>query len=507
LVQPNSGYNANSYGLFGEHPTANSYDSDSVIAPSVVLQQAGVSLKYVHDFGAAQVSLLSAYRHVESDSYFSLAYTNPTEVPPGYFSDLDVQVHDVGETYQEEALLTGSASKLVYTAGLFFFYSDQGYLPPGGVGVRGAGPFLGSTSTDRIAEQLTNSYAAFGQASYAIAEDTKLTAGLRYTVDYQRATEELLDGATGQPVPPPSNDGPLVSGRAHFPKITWRFALEHNFTDNIMAYLSDNRGFKSGLFNLSAGPLPTAPRGSSPASVEPEQLDAYEIGLKSEFFNNQVRVNLAAFHYKYQNIQVSKLINGTLVLFNAGSANLSGGELETLYLHQLGPGTVQLNASAAYLDAHYGEFCNGPDSRSAAEASYNGGAACDPTVNGVRAPRPYSGDLTGDTMIESPKVTYQVGADYRMPVAGNELGFNVNYSWTARFFWEPDDRIQQPSYGIVNSQVSYGFGPGGRYTAALWGHNIGNKLYYIYGVSSATFGDSFGAGAPRTYGATFWVKF
>jgi iron complex outermembrane recepter protein len=229
--------------------------------------------------------------------------------------------------------------------------------------------------------------------------------------------------------------------------------------------------------------------------------------LKSEFFNHQFRVNLSAFHYDYQNIQVSKLVGGTQVIFNAGKATLNGGELESIYLHEVGPGTLQLNASTAYLDAHYGQLCNGPDSRSVAQLTYNGGAACDPLINGVPAPRPYSGDLSGDTMLQAPKLTYQLGADYRVPVEGNDLGFNINYAWTGKFFWEADDRIQQPSYGILNSQISYRFGPGGHYTAALWGHNLRNTLYFVYGVSSTTFGDAFGAGAPRTYGATFGVQF
>jgi iron complex outermembrane recepter protein len=72
-----------------------------------------------------------------------------------------------------------------------------------------------------------------------------------------------------------------------FNKATWRLALDYQFTADLLAYLSYNRGFKSGGFNSLNIQIPP---------FRPEQLDAYELGFKSTFVDNRVRFN-GAFYY------------------------------------------------------------------------------------------------------------------------------------------------------------------------------------------------------------------
>ena len=89
---------------------------------------------------------------------------------------------------------------------------------------------------------------------------------------------------------------------ADFRKATWRLALDHQFTPDVLGYVSDNRGFKSGAFNTSVYTQP---------AVKPEVLDAYEIGLKSEYFDHRFRANLAAYYYQYKDLQVTELVAGS----------------------------------------------------------------------------------------------------------------------------------------------------------------------------------------------------
>src|SRR3546814_16058004 len=88
---------------------------------------------------------------------------------------------------------------------------------------------------------------------------------------------------------------PVPDQKTSFKKPTWRGALEHDFADDVLGYLSYNRGFKSGVYNILS--LTGAP-------VRPEIVDAYEAGLKTTFLDRKVRLNVAAFGYGFQDIQL-----------------------------------------------------------------------------------------------------------------------------------------------------------------------------------------------------------
>ncbi len=87
-----------------------------------------------------------------------------------------------------------------------------------------------------------------------------------------------------------------------------------------MGYVSFNRGFKSGGYNLL----------TPDNAFEPEKLDAYEAGLKTELFDRRLRLNIAGFYYNYSNQQVVISGNGTTITQNAASSQIYGieGNLE-----------------------------------------------------------------------------------------------------------------------------------------------------------------------------------
>src|SRR3546814_12740337 len=81
---------------------------------------------------------------------------------------------------------------------------------------------------------------------------------------------------------------------------TYRVAFDHHFTDDVMAYASVSRGFKAGAYNTL--PLQTE-------AADPEKVQAYEIGLKTELLERRVRLNGALFRSKIQIPQTMKTIN------------------------------------------------------------------------------------------------------------------------------------------------------------------------------------------------------
>jgi iron complex outermembrane receptor protein len=225
-------------------------------------------------------------------------------------------------------------------------------------------------------------------------------------------------------------------------------------------------------------------------AVGPETLDAYEVGIKSEFLDHSIRLNAAAFYYKYKGVQLTTTQVGVTSYFNAAEGRIKGGEAELTLAPRVSFGDLLINAGLSYLNAFYDSFPRGQIT----------------TPNPAGGNIQTLGDLSGNRMIRSPKWTATLGVDYSIPVGVNELGLDVSYYYNDGFFWDPDNRLAQPAYKLLNAEISYGFGPEKRYRVRAFGKNLTNQLYYFY-VAGATLVDVAQAADPRTYGIGFDVKF
>jgi outer membrane receptor protein involved in Fe transport len=185
------------------------------------------------------------------------------------------------------------------------------------------------------------SYAAFGEATYALSDELRVTAGLRYTDDRKRA----------QPFEPglftPSVGlRPLPVQSVKFQEVTGRLNLEWSpdvgFTDDTLVYASYARGYKGGGFN----PPQSAGQHLFPDAYEPEFIDALEVGAKNTLFGGRLVLNAAAFHYDYKGYQVSQIIQRTSVNVNI-DAKIWGAELEGIW--EPAPG-LRFNGALGYLD-------------------------------------------------------------------------------------------------------------------------------------------------------------
>jgi len=273
----------------------------------------------------------------------------------------------------------------------------------------------GGSVTSIVARGPTRSLAAYGQATYAFSDSTKLTAGLRYTSEHREFTFAVR--AVGQLAPGfflPTLTTLLTDDGERsktFNKLTWRLALDHQLAPDVMTYVSWNRGFKSGTFNLNDFT-------PNQAVVNPEQLDAYEVGLKSQFFDHRLQFNAAAFYYDYKNIQVD-IITGNpqspTTLQNAASERLYGLDLDVIAQPT---SNLQLRANVALLNAKYKDYQN-------ANAFIQ-----DANGNGVAI----KVDASGDRGLFAPKWTFSLGADYTAYLGdGGKLLFSTSYYRTATF--------------------------------------------------------------------------
>ena len=264
---------------------------------------------------------------------------------------------------------------------------------------------------------------------------------------------------------------------------TWRVALNHQLDDNIMIYGSYNRGFKSGLFNA------IVTGGQPEPAVNPETLDAYEVGFKGDFMNRRLRLNLAAFYYDYQDIQLVNVEVNTTRLINAAEAEVLGIELQG---QAAITDRLDLRFGVAYLDATYDSFPGCPINTPA-------DSVLGPAFSGLNIRE--SGDCNDNDMVRSPDLTANLGIYYFVPTDLGSFSGSVNAAYNDGFFWEPGNRVKEPDYTVVNAEVSWR-SIDERYEVKLYGRNLLDEEYSPY-TTEGSAGDHGAAAAPLTYGVAF----
>jgi iron complex outermembrane receptor protein len=254
-------------------------------------------------------------------------------------------------------------------------------------------------------------------------------------------------------------------------------ALDHQFTSDVLGYVSYNRGFKSGVFDALA---------YSNKPVKPEVLDAYEAGVKSELFAHRLRINGSVFDYKYQNIQIDEIENGVSTLLNAAKAKIYGADLDIAVMPFSG---LTLGSAMEYLHGRYQLFLFAP----------------------VYTPLPSGGDLpgsfngAGSTTVRSPDFVGNVTASYTVPLSIGSFDFVVGDYYNSGFFWNPDDRVKQPAYALLNASVTWS-SPKADWDVRVWGKNLTDRRYYSY-ETDQQFGDDASPAPPLTYGITAGYHF
>jgi iron complex outermembrane recepter protein len=260
-----------------------------------------------------------------------------------------------------------------------------------------------------------------------------------------------------------------------------KVGINYKINKDVLAYASYSRGFRSGGFNGRA----FDPRNLGP--YEPEKVDAFEVGLKSDFFDRTIRLNLSAFYNKYKDLQrpFPNFVgyNGTtpnpleLVTFNAAGANIKGveGELTWRPVSEL-----TLTASASYLDAKYDGF-----------ADPSSGASLD--------------DLK---LAYAPKFDSRIGAAYRLPLGAWYGELAGDYQHTSSMFVESLNSpvgFRKPT-DVVNASLTFGQ-QDGPLTVTGFVRNLTKEVYVVSAQPGDPFLNVFTINPPRTYGLTFRAKF
>jgi outer membrane receptor protein involved in Fe transport len=207
------------------------------------------------------------------------------------------------------------------------YYIDPN--PLGSVNAKGHNYFLSQNPYS------LNSYAGFGEAYYQLADDIKLTGGLRWTDDQKHFTlipSELLANGFGY-----ADMGPIDQ---EWKKFTGRFAANWtpklDFTDQTLVYASYARGYKAGGANppgavlYSYGSTTQTGVPVHPLTFEPEYVHAFELGTKNTLLDGAITFNGNVFYYDYKGYQISEIVDRTSINLNF-DATVKGAEVEATY--------------------------------------------------------------------------------------------------------------------------------------------------------------------------------
>lgn len=366
-------------------------------------------LRIEKDLGGLTLTSISAYRDGEVTA----------------LEDFDRTSADVGQTAVFEESTTYSQEFRVSNERLVagvFFYKDEAFRRDDFMWKSASLPYAlagGVNTVDSpIVDVETTSWAIFGQYEFDLSDRLSLTLGGRYTEDQKDYTLAAETTASGVP--------PVVvpyetSGELSFESFDPKASLEFRATDDVLLFASYNQGYKSGGVQFTAFREALAD-----LVFEPEDIDAYEVGIKSDLLGNTLRVNSSAYFYDYSNLQLQRveIIDGSAsaITRNAAQAEIKGAELDVTWLPT---DELLLRAGYNYLDATFKDFV-----------------------------LPLTGDdLSGNVMPNSPEHTLSATIDYQKELS-NAWSFGVGADW----FWTSEQNHDVFDNDPVTQQDSYNTG-------------------------------------------------
>ena len=455
----------------------------------------GLSATAQAELGGATLTSISAMRRGRNHSAF--------DVDGGPLNLVAIDYVAKTRTYQQEfRLASNDTEPLGWQVGAFYLRSEAS-TDQAQSGLAFAPQSLRGLAI--LSDLTTDSYAVFGEATYAITPKTRVTAGVRYTADRRK-----FDG-NQSPIFLTDAVGPTASNRAKlsYNEVTYRLALRQDITDDVNVYASVNRGFKAGSFSLQS---PLSP------PVQPQFIMAYEVGLKSELLDRRLRLNLAAYHYDIDDYQVRSAAAanpGSNLLLNAATVKVDGFDLE----FEAAPTREwRLFGGFTVLDSRYHKFGGAPvASTPQAPIVYPNPATCPAELLGTRNPGVLGagpgtggfttcfGDVSGNRTPLAPKFSASLGSSYTADV-GNEgqVRLSVLYSYNSGYVFEPDNLMKQGTFHLVNASVAYW--PRETFGIELWVNNLTDEEYAVQKLTTGT-GTTTTLGAPRTYGVNFKYEF
>lgn len=429
-----------------------------------------------------------------SDNVMLKSITSYREVDFKAGVDLDnsplpmLQTSFIVDQYQfsQEVQLTGSAMD----GALNFVLGGYGFKEKGDL--RDFVTFsAGLLQVDGPGKVDTEAYAGFGQIDWRVSDLIGISVGARYTKEnkqYDGAQADVngfnyklfnclaTDPATGNPTaacatavgfPIPSQPFryyPTAPNKQTFDDFSYKLGLQLHPTEDVMAYGSFSRGYKTGGWTTRlSNPLPVAP------TFGEEIAETFEAGVKSTLLDRRLQLNAAVFTTKYKGIQLNFQQGVSPTIQNAGDARIKGFEIEMVAAPADG---FTITASAGHLDAYYTNVL--------APAQV--------------APNPFQlGVQKGSDLPKAPSWKFNVAPRFEMAVGDGKIVALADWTHTTGMRNDTEGTILllRPTTDIVNASLQYQ-APENQWNLTVGGTNITNERYLVTGQAQIAGGQIYG---------------
>lgn len=401
----------------------------------------GAAVQWDHAFADHTLTAIGGYRGWTQDS-FSGVYSWYTPLNDGN----TIFFYDTRQYSGELRFASSTEGYIDYVAGLFVMSDDIGTglkdPDPGLAVLSTTGVVTGRQQRNWVNDTETLNYAIFGEADAHMTDRLTLTAGVR-------GTHEKVDVTiTGLPTSPSATRIVVPLGTTKdsesVENLSWRLGARWNFDADRMVYAAASTGFKGPGFNVVSAIAGNA------QPVKPEEALSFEAGVKSQFLNRRLMLNLTAFYATYEDFQTQGFVfvggstTGQIQLANAGKLRTRGFEAE-LMAH-FGEST-DLSLNATHIDGIFKEFRNAQ----CYTAQPVGPGQC--SASGSAGQQ----DLSGSRLANTPKWAVNVLGKQRFRLAGTSWGgvATLDYSWRSSVRW---DVLGSPlglegSYGLLGASL------------------------------------------------------
>ena len=342
--------------------------------------------------------------------------------------------------------------------------------------------FLDITNTGTITNlvsqggQTHKNYAAFVQLDYNLTDQLRISVGGRYTYEEKDFFSSLFR-------PAQLGVGPRINLNDNWSNFGPKVGIDYQLNDDALLYGSYSRGFKSGGFSV---------RGATAGALGPfdeEQVDAFEIGIKADWFDNRLRTNLAVYYSGYTDLQRTIITPANdpnnpqqTITDNAASATVKGFELEISAVPVDG---LSLDVAVGYNDASYDEFL------------------ADINNDGVAT------DNSDIALSRAPKWTLGMGGSYTVGL-GNAGQLTFRGDWTyvdnQNLLANGSAIGEIPSYNIMDASVKWDL-PDDRFNVTVFVKNLNDEIYQTSITNVAALFNFNQISPPRRFGVEFGFAF
>jgi len=469
----------------------------------------GLTARIDWDLTNSTLTSITAYRETDYSWSEDLAAMPFGETP---FNLIDAAVEDSDQISQELRLTSSGDGSVDWLVGAFFMEENveraENFVGSFGPPIAAQGFVLLDGDIIYAQDAKTTSTALYGQVDWHISDSFSWSIGGRYANDDKKITQALIN------LEDPAFDSALLSAMfgvpidlvmlgipANGPGQLFAFLLgtqdpsvlnvpytanasddwsefvpstsfSWRFGDNNLVYFTAAKGYKSGAFVAQ-----TTNAADAVIALEPEDATNFEIGLKTQFADNRVRLNASVFTIDYTDLQVFRLV-GSLLVGASADATSSGLELEVTAL--LNDNWV-VNASYGYLDAEYDKFFE--------------------EDTGV--------DFSGNILPRSADSSFSINSNYTFNLnGGSTIDFGLNYTQKGDYFIEVSNSpaSKEDGFGLLNASLAWASADGS-WEAVAWGKNLTDEEFRTHSIISNIAGTVDLWNTPATYGLTVNYSF